>query len=228
MTGTKLSSNPASSSDVPVQSAMESTMFGFLSTTAGQVVLFVAFWIGIGLSIAVILRLRGHEFRSHAALGAVLGPAYVFLAYEAMQRRENEQPITITSSLLSSGSAVLVVAVGKLTEPANLLRAIEEVGEVGPVYAGVPVEYEVADRVHGLGADPPKSDVLDELASLLAEYSPGLLMLPGRMDKSIPEAVSETGARLVLLVGSDSASVADNVEEILGPSGIGVDSLSTD
>ena len=78
--------------------------------------------------------------------------------------------------------------------------------------AAVPVEYEVAERVHRFGDNAPPSPALDDLAASLSDYAPGLMMLPGRVDRSIPRGIEETGAELVVIVGTESGSIAPGLE----------------
>jgi hypothetical protein len=180
--------------------------------TAAQVLLFAACWIGVGLAAAVVLRKRAHEFGPNAVLGAVLGPVFLFLAYDIVRRREDEMPIELAAPTPSEGPAVLVIAAGDLNDPGAARAAVASVGELGPVTAAVPVEYEVAERVHRFGKSPPLSTRLDDLAASLSEYDPGLMMLPGRVDRSIPRGITETGAEVVVIVGTESDSIAPGLE----------------
>lgn len=220
MTGVQLSASPADSSSYGV---VEVGALAFLDTTAGQVSVLVLAWMGIGVVSAAILHMRGHEFRPYAALGAVLGPAFVFLAYDTIRRRESSEPISISVSDRVSGSPILVVAVGDLIDGEPTLAAFDSVAEVGPVTVAVPVEYEVAERVHEMGGSPPDSSDLSRLAEALDRYTPGLMMLPGPVEKSIPAGVRETGAELVVIVGDDSRSVAPELETVLDTNVIRVD-----
>ena len=191
--------------------ALEPTL-AIIDGTAGQVLLFAACWVGVGLATAFMLRRRAHEFGPNAALGAVLGPVFLFLAYDIVRRREDEMPIELAAPTPSHGPAVLVIAAGDLDDPVAARAAVASVGELGPVTAAVPVEYEVAERVHRFGKSPPLSTKLDDLAASLSEYDPGLMMLPGRVDRSIPRGIAETGAEVVIIVGTESDSIAPGLE----------------
>lgn len=193
--------------DSTVAGGLDWALLALLDSTAGLIAVLAAGWIGIGLVTATVLEKRGHEFGPNAALGAVLGPLFVFLAYDTVRHRESAKPITISVSDRLTDPPVLVVAVGEADERATL-EAIRSVGEIGSVTVAVPVEYEVGFRVRRMGGPPPEPGELRRLAEALSEYSPGLMLLPGPVQKSIPEAVRETGAELVLIVGDDSASVA--------------------
>jgi hypothetical protein len=192
--------------------ALEPTLVAIIDGTAAQVLLFAACWVGVGLATAVVLRRRAHEFGPNAALGAVLGPVFLFLAYDIVRRREDEMPIEVASPTPSEGAAVLVIAAGDLGDPGTARAAVASVGDLGSVTAAVPVEYEVAERVHRFGKSPPPSTTLDDLAASLSEYDPGLMMLPGRVDRSIPRGVAETGAEVVVIVGTESDSIAPGLE----------------
>lgn len=204
MTASRVATNPEAT---PLAEALEPPALAALSTTS-QVLLIVACWIGVGLVTAVFLRRRAHEFPPNAALGIILGPLFLFLAYDMIRRRESEKPIILAPSSEATGPAVLIVAVGDVDEPGAILEAVEELGATGPIMAAVPVEYEIAHRVHSLGGSPPPSEQLNQLAGTLARLDPGLMMLPGQVEKSIPLAMKATGADLVLLVGSESDSAA--------------------
>lgn len=181
-----------------------------------QVALLAAVWIAIGLATAVVLKRRGHEFGPNAALGAVLGPIFVFLALDTIRRREHDKPIQLTPSATTRGKRVLVVAVGEVEDPGSALDALTAtVGEIGPVTLAVPVEHEVAERVHRMDGAPPHSENLDRVTEALSVYSPGRMMLPGRVDEAIPIGVGETDAEVVLLIGEASSTVAPGLEDQL-------------
>ena len=205
----------ARSEAVPAADTLESPILAI--STISQLAMFLICWAGIGLAMAVLLRRRSHEFGPNAALGLVLGPLFIFLAFDMIRRRETEEPITLSSPPDLPGSAVLVVAVGDLEGVDEAVEALENLDDVGPIIAAVPVEYEVALRVHTFGADPPTSDPLDQLADKLCDFQPGLMMLPGRIERALPRAVRATGADVLMLVGSDSDTAAPGVEEQLRP-----------
>ncbi len=187
-----------------------------LTTTTLQVILLAGSWMVIGLATAMVLKRRGHEFGPNAALGIILGPIFVFLAFDMVRRRESDKPIRVSESAKSTGQSVLVVVVGELPDPGTDIReVIASVGEFGTVTVAVPVEYEVAERVHGMGKSPPSSEILDEVAEALDDLSPGKMMLPGRVETSIAAGVRETGAELVLLVGSESSSITSELDRKL-------------
>ena len=225
MTAPTLRTHPAGTSDTSIHGVTDHGVLGLVNTT-GQLIILIACWVGVGLVAAVFLGRRGHEFRPYAALGAVLGPMFVFLAYDAVRRRESERPITISSSLASPGSPVLVVAVGSIENPSATIETLKSLGEPGEVYAAVPTTYEVGERVHRHGTAPPVSDALDDLAFLLAPYGPGLMMLPGPLEKSVPAAVGETGAVAVVLIGEESTFAAPGLEESMAAEVVRVDSMA--
>jgi len=210
MTGSsRTSASPPPTSE---EEAFAPPLLAFVEGSFGQVFLFAACWVGVGLATAAVLRRRGHEFGPNAALGAVLGPVFLFLAYDIVRRREDEKPIELSSPPSSEGLAVLVIVAGDLRDPGSARAAVASVGEPGRVTAAVPVEYEVAERVHRFGDPAPSSQALDDLAASLSDYDPGLMMLPGRVDRSIPRGVAETGAELVVIVGEESESIAPGLE----------------
>jgi hypothetical protein len=133
---------------------LEPTMLAIVDGTVGQVLLFAACWVGVGLATAVVLGRRGHEFGPHAALGSVLGPVFLLLAYDIVRRRENEKPIELTSPTSSRGPSVLVVLAGDLHDSGSARAAVASVGVPGRVTAAVPVEYEVAEGSIGLAIMP--------------------------------------------------------------------------
>lgn len=199
----------------PIAEALESSVLGVFSNPTTWIVLLVLCWVGIGLATAVVLRRRSHEFGPNAVLGVVLGPLFVFLAYDMVRRRESVEAITLSHPSDASGTSVLVVVVGELEEPDTVVRLLADLDEVGPVTVAVPVEYEVAQRVHALGGFPPTSDLLDQLAGALSRFAPGKMMLPGPLEKSIPPAAVAGGADIVALVGTDCQTAAPGLEEDL-------------
>lgn len=216
MTGAKTTPLIVTASDKSSAEHLAETGALGLTTSTWQVIALVASWMAIGLLTALALRRRGHEFGPNAALGVILGPMFVFLALDMARHRERDEPIRLSTSQEATGPPILVVAVGVVDDPRAASRAVESMGEkMGPIIAAVPVEYEVAERVHGMGEPPPASETLDQMAQAFAPASPGQMMLPGRAETSIPLAVEETGAGMVLLIGSESKSVAPTLEQIL-------------
>lgn len=194
--------------------------------TPWGVALLVALWIAIGLGTAFVLSRRGHEFGPNAALGVVLGPLFVFLALDTVRRREHDQPIELSSSTRSGGEHVLIVAVGDINDPGAAIRALPtSVDELGPITLAIPVEHEVAERVHRMDGPPPLRDELDRIAGAFPNRSPGRMLLPGRLEEAIPIGVRETEADLVVLVGSGASTVSPGLESRLNATVIRADTI---
>ncbi len=222
MSASRLPTDSPTAGGTQLDAVVDHGVFGLVNT-AGQTFTLLACWVGVGLAAAAVLGRRGHEFRPYAALGAVLGPMFLFLAYDAIRRRESEQPIRLSSASASTSPPVLVVAVGSIEDPASTVDAVQSLGDIRDVLAAVPTTYEVGDRVRHHGQSPPGSGDLEALASILGPLQPGLLMLPGPLEKSLPVAVDETGASAVVLVGGASTAVAPELEETLAARVVRID-----
>lgn len=176
-----------------------------LSTRSLVAAVIVVVWVGSGLVTAVVMARRGHELKTLAPLGVVVGPFLAGLAWSNYVAREAEiEPVVLAAGVPGPGSKSLLVAV--LGDPddavlvAPLLRSMED--DLGEVVLVRTVPFEAAqdpawDRTKGDAATE-----LTEAARLLPGIEPQLLLVPGRAEAAITRHVIDHAITHVVCVGS--------------------------
>ena len=100
---------------------------------------FLLVWVTSGLVPALVVKRRGHDFRSAAALGFVFGPLFIPLAMQAMRNREDERPILLSSGRHGGGPMdVLVGLVGPAASAPSVIPILGTLDHrLGRPHAGV-------------------------------------------------------------------------------------------
>ncbi len=164
---------------------------------------FLLAWVAAGLLTAVILKRRGHEFRSAAAVGLVFGPLFIPLARQAMRRRRDD---TATGPIaVSAGSA--------RTGPVDVL-----VGLMGPaacVTSVIPILDTLGDRLGRLTLarvlnfesfhdEEDRNRAALELSCaelFLADYGPSTVLVPGHPRTALVAHAADAAYDLLIIVG---------------------------
>lgn len=166
--------------------------------------LVVVAWVATGVVTALVMARRGHEFRTLAPLGVLVGPFLVGLARSNYIQREAEiEPLELSAGVPGEGRRSVLVAV--LGDPEDVvdvvpvLRSLE--GDLGEVTLARSVPFESA-------GDPAWDDVkdgalalLEEAARLLPGLDPRLVLLPGRAESAMVRHAVDRGVDFVVGVG---------------------------
>lgn len=194
-----------------------------LSTRSLVAAVIVVVWVGSGVVTAAVLARRGHELRTLAPLGVVLGPFLVGLAWSNYIVRETEiEPVVLSAGVPGPGPTKLLIAIlgdpDEVTRVVPLLRSME--GDLGEVTLVRPIPFEAAQDA---AWDRVKEDADAELtraASLLPGIEARRLLVPGRAETAIARHVIDQGITHVVCVGSRSVREALDRHDALTARGV--------
>lgn len=176
-----------------------------LSTRSLVAAVIVVVWVGSGVVTAAVLARRGHELRTLAPLGVVVGPFLIGLAWSNYIVREAEiEPVVVSTGSPGAGSKSLLVAVlgepDDVTRVVPLLRSIED--DLGEVALVRPIPFEAAQDAAWDRAKAKAAAELHEATRLLPGIEPHLLLVPGRAETTIIRHAVDHGFTHVVCIGS--------------------------
>lgn len=188
--------------------------------STGSVLFFATAWMAIGFAAAVILGWRGHEFRPNAALGIAMGPMFLLLAYDSIRHAEPKLVLEVKETPRRRGTSILVIIVGAVADSGRVSRFVTDLdADPGSVTVGVVAEFDLALHLEerGLGALPSS---LKSVASALAGFDPGQVVLPGRAARAVSLGIDAIPADLVVLAGSKATSTVRQIGHIVDLSSV--------
>lgn len=164
---------------------------------------FFAGWIGIGLSLALLLVRRGHDTRTMIALGIGLGPLMALVASETIRRRESSATaLTLQHGIDRGGLLDVLVLVqdGDCdVDVEGLVPTIESVrGELGLLTLARAVPYEWLEGDLDNEVVRAGERALVDAEARLAVRGAELALLPGRVDRAVERFGRRRRRRLVL------------------------------
>jgi len=118
-----------------------------LATQIEWVVPILGLWAALGMSAALLLRRRGHEFPPAALLGVVMGPLFIPLAHRDLLAHTPAERWIIIDAATRRGGAIDVLVAADLADTAGGVGgAIEQhVGHAyGRLMLGAAIDYESA------------------------------------------------------------------------------------
>lgn len=119
-----------------------------LATQIEWVLPILGLWAALGMSAALMLRRRGHEFPPAALLGVVLGPLFIPLARRDLRAHTpGERSIVIDPAPQRGGAIDVLVAADLADTEAGVAAAIERhVGHAyGRLMLAAAIDYESAE-----------------------------------------------------------------------------------
>lgn len=160
-------------------------------------------WLSTGLVVAYLLHRRGHEFRTMAVLGAVLGPLFIGLAAHYARHRERVAPIPLSTGQRSHGPIDILVGLdggqGSPEELRSALRMFESRrGRVTLVRA---IDFESADDDDWSDAKAAAAAELESWASCVPGDEPSTVLIPGPPEHALADYAVREGYGLLILVG---------------------------
>lgn len=163
-------------------------------------------WAGCGLLAAYFMKRRGHEFRSLAILGFVLGPLYIPLALNYARSERDVQPLRLANGHSGGGSLdVLIGLRGSADCMSDALRVLALLGpRIGRVTIAAAIDYESASSNDWCGVKSTAAVEL-ELASSVASLSfqPETVIVAGLPDQAFVRYASQNGHHLLLMTDGD-------------------------
>ena len=163
---------------------------------------FLLAWVTAGLLTAVILKRRGHEFRSAAALGLVFGPLFIPLAREAMRRRRED---TAKGSIAVSGGSArrgpVDVLVGLLAPAASVTSIIPILDTLGDRLGRLTLARVLTFESFRDEEDRNRAALELGCAELfLTDYGPSTVFVPGHPRTALVAHATEAGYDLLIIV----------------------------
>ena len=181
---------------------------------------FLLAWVTAGLVTALVVKRRGHDFRSAAALGVVFGPLFIPLAIQAIRNREDEGPILLSSGRDRGGPVdVLVGLVGPAASAPSVIPILGTLDHrLGRLTLACALDFEsVVDEQERARAEVELSCA----ALFLCDYQPSLVLLPGHPRKALAAHAAEAGYDLLIIVGCSGRRLLPRRARAAGPSGHG-------
>ncbi len=163
---------------------------------------FLLAWMTTGLLTAAVLKRRGHDFRSSAAVGLVLGPLFIPLARETIRQRRDD-----------AGIGPVVVSRGSGRQgPVDVLVGLFAAGAC--VTSVIPILDTLGDRLGRLtlarvldfdsfGYEEQRTRAALELscaALFLSNYGPSTVLVPGHPRTALVAHATEAGYDLLIIV----------------------------
>lgn len=165
--------------------------------------LVAAGWLSTGLVVAYLLHRRGHEFRTMAVLGAVLGPLFIGLAVHYARNRERVAPIPLSTGQRSGGPIdVLVGLDGGQGSPEELraaLRMFEP--RLGRVTLARAIDFESADDDDWSDAKTAAAAELESWANCVSGSQPSTVLIPGPPEHALADYAVRERYDLLILAG---------------------------
>lgn len=163
---------------------------------------FLLAWVTAGLLAAVVLKRRGHEFRSAAALGFVFGPLFIPLARQAMRRRRDDTttvPVPVSAGRARQGPAdVLVGLLAPSPCVTSVIPILDTLGDrLGRLTLARVLDFE------SFREDEERTRAALELSCaelFLADYRPSTVLVPGHPRTALVAHAAEAGYDLLIIV----------------------------
>jgi nucleotide-binding universal stress UspA family protein len=201
-------------------------MLAFAPSTIEIFLIFLAAWLAIGMTLAVVMGRRGHGAFQWLLLGAVLGPLALPLAWMAIRDEARASPRPLGESVSGGGSVDVLVGIDGSAEAANALQAtIELVGaNVGRLTLASVVTFDESPQAR---SDEQRAvELLEAAASSIEAHVPGRVLLAGQPAEALIRHATEDGYGLLAIgrrgrgaskafLGSTAARVANGPVPVL-------------
>lgn len=174
-------------------------------------------WITSGVAAAVVLGRRGHHLQSLLGLAVVLGPLFVPLAWEFVQRREPAaRPIALDPTPRpGAGRHAIVAVLGEAESIVDALPVLDSFGSITALTLAAPIDYESADRS---GADEVRRAAerrLTAAAAFLTDVTPTRVLVPGTPEGALGRLVGPQHD-LIVITGATEDVGAERLSDVVG------------
>lgn len=174
-------------------------MLAFARSTIEIFLIFLAAWLAIGITLAVVMGRRGHGAFQWLLLGAVLGPLALPLAWSAIRDEVQGSARPLAESVSGGGSVDVLVGIDGSAEAANALRAtIELVGaNVGRLTLASVVTFDESTQAR---RDEQRAvELLEAAASSMEPRPPGRVLLSGQPAEALLRHATEEAYDLLAI-----------------------------
>lgn len=200
--GSSLGSTSPPTAAVEGGSAVSTTGASLSEPTPVIGVGFLLAWVTIGLLTAAVLRRRGHDFRSAAALGFVFGPLFIPLALRTLRDgQEDAEPVLIRPGDPGRGPVDVLIGLDGPTSSAAsvipILRVLDQ--RLGRLALARVLDFESVRDEEKLA----RAGLTLSCASLfLGHHQPSIVLVPGHGRRALVEHAVAAGYDLVVIVTS--------------------------
>jgi len=174
-----------------------------LATQVGWVLPILGLWATLGVSAALLLRRRGHEFPPAALLGVVLGPLFIPLARRDLREHTpGELSIVLHPAPLTDGGIDVLVAADLADTDDGVGGAIERhIGHTyGRLVIGAAIDYEsAAAGVLSRRALRTAHDLEVSALMLLPCHPAGRVLVAGPHVEALLEYATRNNYEMVIL-----------------------------
>lgn len=194
---------------------------------AGGIALVVA-WVVVGVAGAIVLGRRGHDLRSVVGLAVVLGPLFLPLAMAYVRNRDPyTRPIELVPTPDAPGRRAVVVVLGSPEAAADALPVLDAIEGIRTVTLVTVIDYESAQRREWDDHKREAERRLRRSAILLADHEPGLVLIPGTVERGIKD-MAVTPEDVILIVGDDETPGAERLSGLVGAPVVSVPASNRD
>lgn len=175
-----------------------------LAESPAAIATVAAAWASSGLIAAYVLGRRGHEFRTMAVLGCVLGPLFIALAVDIVRHDEDRvRPIVLSAGARAGGPVDILVGLdGSRASPAALRSVLEMLdSRVGRVTLARAIDFQSASDDDWSDAKGSAALELKVWASCVPGQEPARVLVPGAPGQALPGYAVREGYHLLVLSG---------------------------
>lgn len=190
-----------------------------VGVSVGQGVTIALAWIAVGAIAALALERRGHDLRSVIGLAAVLGPLFLPMAVTYVRDRDpHTRAIELVPTPEAPGRRAIVVLLGPSEAVADALPVLDSIDQLGSLTLAAVIDYDAAQRPEWDDQKDAARRRLRQAMALLGGREVGLVLVPGTVERGLPE-ITASPDDVIVLVGD---SAARGAERLSGSAGVPV------
>jgi hypothetical protein len=194
--------NPlAASESFPTESITSPATAAMASSPEAIAITCIA-WIATGVLVALVMIRRGHDAGAWTLLGIALGPLLLGLAAHWVRHREPlVGPLVLAPGSAHGGSVDVLVGLGPGASDLTTVRAqlAQLEMDVGRLTIASAVDFESMLDPEWNDAKVTAAKQLYRAEATLETYTPGLVILPGRIDPAVERYRASDGFDRLLL-----------------------------
>jgi nucleotide-binding universal stress UspA family protein len=169
-------------------------------STTEFLLIVLAVWLTIGVTLAVVMGRRGHGAFQWFFIGAVLGPLALPLAWSSIRDERRASGRSMAAGVRSGGSVDVLVGIDGSAEAASALQAaIQLVGtNIGRLTLASVVTFDEASR-QSREDEQRAVELLEAAASSVGNHAPGRVLLTGQPADALVKHAADEGYDLLAI-----------------------------
>jgi nucleotide-binding universal stress UspA family protein len=175
-------------------------MLAIARSTTEFLLIILAAWLAIGLTLAVVMGRRGHGAFQWFFVGAVLGPLALPLAWTSIRDEGRASARSMSVAAPGDGSVDVLVGIDGSEEAANALRTtVQLVGaNIGRLMLASVVTFDESSRQSRQDEERAVA-LLEAAASSVEDHAPGRVLLSGQPADALMKHAAEEGFGLLAI-----------------------------